>query len=121
MLQPNAESVETSAKGFAPAGSLLEWIDNMYQNPKTQLDRTMGKWRNVWRGSRIFPREALEKMIFKVSSYRFGSPTKHGDFNLARMHFWLPRFWGECDGVPEKDSVMPCLDTRPKDSKTKKK
>ena len=47
LLHPYAEATERFAGGMAPDGSLLEWVDNMYERPKTIFDRTLGKWRNL--------------------------------------------------------------------------
>lgn len=109
MLHPRAEARELSGGGLVLSGSLLEWIDDMYENPRTMLDRTLGKWRNVRVTRHIFPEEAQKRMIFKIFGHRQqvgepgdpnfkpGDPVRHGEFNDTRMHFWLPEFWGEAD------------------------
>lgn len=42
MLHPWHEARETSAWGLAPAGSLLVWIDSMYEHSDSAFDRTLG-------------------------------------------------------------------------------
>jgi hypothetical protein len=96
MLHPLAEAREMTAGGALPSGSLLEWIDDMYEGPKTMLDRTFGKWRNIRRAKHVFSSNEQEKMIFKVFGIREGVPTKHGQFNDTEKYYWLPEFWGSC-------------------------
>lgn len=108
-LHPMADAREIGLFGAVPSGSLLEWIDDMFEGPKTILDRTLGKWRNVRLAKHVFSRAAQTRMIFKVfgfrnqrnqrgaPGYRPGDPVKHGQFNDTRMHYWLPEFWGAAD------------------------
>ena len=108
-LHPLAEAREVDFFGAVPSGSLLEWIDDMFEGPKTMLDRTLGKWRNVRLAKHVFPAEAQKRMIFKVfgfreqrdrrghAGYRPGDPVMHGQFNDTHMYYWLPEFWGERD------------------------
>lgn len=95
MLHPLADSREVSAKGLVPSGSLLEWIDDMYEEPRTILDRTLGKFRNVRVAKHVFSEEAQKKMIFKVFGFRPDDPQKHGEFNDTSKNYWKPKFWGE--------------------------
>jgi hypothetical protein len=93
MLHPQTEALELTAGGAVPSGSLLEWIDEMYEPPKTMLDRTLGKWRNVRTAREIWPEPVASKMVLKVFGQEEGEPNKHGAFNDAGKCFWNPGFW----------------------------
>ncbi len=113
MLHPKAEAREDSAYGMLPTGSLLEWIDEVLEQPKTMLDRSMGKWRNLREAQRVFPTEIREHMTFRIfgfkqrdwreildggrpkETYWWPEPTTHGSFNDTNKQFWCPKFWGE--------------------------
>ncbi len=123
MLHPLVEAREISVRGTTPAGSLLEWIDGMYEGPETVADRTLGKWRNVRRTSHFFRGELGKHMTFRVfnrvrgakgeisacEAAEFGAkdistgspkdwrinPRAHGAFNDTGLCFWHPAFWGE--------------------------
>jgi hypothetical protein len=98
---PKAEVGETYGFGAAPTGSLLEWIDAMYADAPSMLDRTMGKWRNVAAAEMAFPDSILNQMTFTVFGFRApdpsisdpGDPPGHLDFTLTESHFWLEDFW----------------------------
>ncbi|MDH3912919.1 MAG: hypothetical protein OEU09_16655, partial [Rhodospirillales bacterium] len=122
MLHPRNDALELESFGALPSGSLLEWVDEMFEGPKTVIDRTMGKWRNLRATKHVFPREAQENMLFRVFSWDdawssnqvpksacdqdpsggasqaserlFKPPTTHGAFNDNRARFWCPYFWG---------------------------
>lgn len=108
-LHPIADAREIGFFGAVPSGSLLEWIDEMFESPKTVLDRTLGKWRNVRLAKHVFRRDAQKRMIFKVFGFRNeqnrrgrpgywpGDPVTHGQFNDTHKYYWLPEFWGEAD------------------------
>ena len=66
MLHPLAESRELHLWGVAPEGSLLEWIDEMFGDPKAIDDRTLGKWTNVEQTLSLFPPLARQRMTFRV-------------------------------------------------------
>ena len=92
-LRPNAENNETSLIGVEPSGSLLVWIDNYYTSPLTQLDRTFGRWENVYPALHVFPPKILARqMHLKIFGYdEHNSPQEHGEF--GRYPFWRPNFW----------------------------
>jgi pimeloyl-ACP methyl ester carboxylesterase len=110
MLHPLAEVRETTFGGLLPSGSLLEWIDDMFENPKTLADRTFGKWRNVALTKDIFPKDIQDQMLFKIFGFQEGhnrvcenghvwpDPITHGAFNDTRMFYWHPRFWARNSG-----------------------
>jgi len=105
MLHPLADVRETNFAGLFPSGSLLEWIDDMFENPKTMADRTFSKWRNVALTKDLFPPDLQEQMVFKIFGFRDGvgrfnapnfrppDPTKHSHFNETNRFFWRPQFW----------------------------
>lgn len=93
MLHPRPEAMELTAAGAVPSGSLLEWIDEMYEPPRTILDRTLGKWRNVRIARTILPEDVDSQVVLKVFGQGYGEPQAHGDFNDARQCFWNPGYW----------------------------
>lgn len=93
MLHPQREAVELTGGGAVPSGSLLEWIDEMYEPPRTMLDRTLGKWRNVRQARMIIPKDVGKRILLKVFGQGTGEPLEHGDFNDARQCFWNPGYW----------------------------
>ncbi|MDJ0944329.1 MAG: hypothetical protein QNJ30_12730 [Kiloniellales bacterium] len=122
MLHPKNDALERVAFGAAPSGSLLAWVDEMYEAPKTAIDRTMGKWRNLRATRHVFLKAAREHMLFRVFDWAgdwegaqgdaaacedgrgdgtkhpppscYLSPTTHSGFNDDEAHFWCPFFWG---------------------------
>lgn len=93
MLHPLNEAWELTWRGFVPSGSLLEWVDEMYEPPQTMLDRTLGKWRNLHLAKDLVDLDSQEHMVFKVFDGKGGKPRKHGDFNDGETCFWNPGFW----------------------------
>ena len=53
-------------KGIAPHGSLLEWIDEMFEGPRSPDQRTIGKWHNVQTTKEVFPIDVQKQMTFHV-------------------------------------------------------
>lgn len=114
MLHPLNEARERSLRGFAPTGSLLAWIDEMYNDPVDMEDRTVGQWKNVRAAKHIFPLKAQERMLFRVFN-RQGKdcspngpphPTMHSQFNDTESKFWRPAFWGAVDvGWEDKETA----------------
>ena len=95
MLHPLAESRELHYFGVPPEGSLLEWIDEMFANPRTSDDRTFGKWNNIRRQMAEFPVGAREHMHFRVfpaqEDTRYEGPGRdcigvHGELPPPRCH-----------------------------------
>ncbi len=121
-LHPQNDANELVALGAAPSGSLLAWVDEMYENPKTAIDRTMGKWRNLRATRHVFPEDARRNMLFRVFNWasdwkkeqfppsacrerdgrrpvapvpvEYRPPTTHSGFNDDEAKFWCPVFWG---------------------------
>lgn len=69
MLHPQNDANEIAGYGFAPSGSLLAWIDEMYEGPRTVIDRTMGKWGNLRASQHVFPARARSRMVFRVFNW----------------------------------------------------
>jgi hypothetical protein len=66
MLHPLAESHDLEYWGILPEGSLLEWIDEMFNGPRSIDDRTFGKWTNVEQSIAFLPAPARAHMYFRV-------------------------------------------------------
>ena len=102
MLHPKAESHEQNYWGLLPRGSLLEWIDGMYEESDSTLDRTLGNWNNVVFAKPMLPAGAQTQMIFKVFPLKEGYPAKHGEFTdqleneagEVTYRYWDPVSWG---------------------------
>jgi pimeloyl-ACP methyl ester carboxylesterase len=117
MLHPMAETRELHYGGVPPAGSLLEWIDEMFESPRSPDDRVMGKWNNIRAVYQHFAPAAMRAMTFRVfplqedmseetvfprecaqmddpsdvrRRLRRCHPLEHGDFN--RYSFWRDRY-----------------------------
>ncbi|MCW0233193.1 MAG: hypothetical protein OJJ21_06300 [Ferrovibrio sp.] len=106
MLHPQREAMELTAGGAVPSGSLLEWIDEMYEPPKTILDRTLGKWRNVRMTRAILPQDVSGQVVLKVFGQGPGEPLKHGAFNDAGNCFWNPGYWTVPEFKPEQTKLI---------------
>lgn len=121
MLHPKNDTGEQQGGGTIPSGSLLMWIDQMYEVAKTPEDRTFGFWPNVKTTRHMFSEKAQKNMVFRVFNQRKSdsNPVEHGDFNEDRMCFWRPAFWG-VDKIPEwipyyQDKLTHALDVCRKD------
>jgi len=100
MLHPVAEKHESAAFNLAPDGTLLAWIDDMYESSPSVIDRTMGRWRNIEKTAHLIPKYVKPRMFFKIFGFRKpsgdrepGDPTLHGSFNDTSMHYWLEDYW----------------------------
>jgi hypothetical protein len=117
VLHPLNDARERSEHGAVPSGSLLVWIDEMYEPAKTPEDRTFGYWPNVKAARFIFERPegeagggaplVADRMLYRVFSRPPVSqhpckgphcvpanPHVHGAFNDDSACFWRPAFWG---------------------------
>ncbi|MSO93585.1 MAG: hypothetical protein EXQ86_09335 [Rhodospirillales bacterium] len=96
MLHPLAEARERSVhQGAAPSGTLLEWIDEMYEPSVTPLDRTLGKWRNIRVAKHLLEEDAKPRIKFKIFGFDKNDPVEHGQFNDMKYCYWRPAFWGD--------------------------
>lgn len=100
---------EFNAMGAAPSGSLLVWVDEMYQPALTPEDRVFGFWPNAKAARPLFNPEVAARTLYRVFSRPprptepcadgtrgcvAANPVRHGDFNEDAMCFWRPAFWG---------------------------
>jgi pimeloyl-ACP methyl ester carboxylesterase len=94
-LLPSNEASEMTYKGLLPSGSLLEWIDEIYESPHSRLERTVGKWDNLRVLLPVLSEETgAHRITIKVFGSQPGEPMEHGDFNDVGMCFWRESFWG---------------------------
>lgn len=98
MLHPLNEVRERTWYGVIPSGSLLVWIDEMYEVPKSPGDKTFGYWPTAKAGRRMFGHAAQIRTLYRIfdrpERKDVVNPVTHGDFNDDRMCFWRPAFWG---------------------------
>jgi hypothetical protein len=97
-LHPNAENNESYMHGLVPDGSLLVWIDDMYEYATVKTDKTMGRWKNIEDTINFFPAILQQKgyINFKVFSINDnGEPQTHGAFDegVNEYSFWKKNFW----------------------------
>jgi hypothetical protein len=121
MLHPMDEAREASSGGLLISGSLLFMVDDLFEQPKTIPDRTVGQWRNLRQARHLFSEKQQERVLFRVFSrtapacqantsvpmmeaIRCATPETHSDFNDKDVPFWCPEFWG-ADKVEFKDLV----------------
>jgi hypothetical protein len=81
MLHPWAEVSEISGLGILPTGSLLEWIDNFYEEANSDFGRTLGKWFNVRKVLHFFPQNLEKRLQFHIFGLNPQFPHSHGAFN----------------------------------------
>jgi pimeloyl-ACP methyl ester carboxylesterase len=110
-LHPIAEARDLELYGAAPVGSLLEWIDDIFETPVTPIERTMGKWENIIYAENEFDRDATKRMYFHRFGLRSPDPIMHGQFanpvasNCSVAHYWDPAYWSYVNTA--KDGVCP--------------
>lgn len=66
VLHPLNESRELFKGGLAPQGSLLEWIDEMFEGPRSPDERTLGKWNNLRTTMALIPADVRTRMTIRV-------------------------------------------------------
>jgi len=96
MLHPIAENKEAHGFGIGGTGSLLNQIDNMYENPVAESQRMLGKWVNVMNAIRFFDVPGVsKKQIYLVTMPLDGSkPDSHGAFDdVAFKDGKVWKFW----------------------------
>jgi hypothetical protein len=104
-LDENAEAKEYdigASFGLSPRGSLLEWIDDLYETPSDFLERTIGKWKNVVAAREFFTANGsastVEHLHFKKFDLDCDSPKRHGELastkrECAAPAYWDPKYW----------------------------
>jgi pimeloyl-ACP methyl ester carboxylesterase len=102
MLHPTVEARERNFGDVSPRGTLLEWIDDYLEDPKTHIDRMMGKWSNMAEAVHLIPPGVRERTYFRVFGYRDRpdgvwptpqQPMKHGEFMGTDVPFYRKDFW----------------------------
>jgi hypothetical protein len=100
MLHPLNDAREREYGGAVPSGSLLMWIDEMYNVAKTPDDKVFGFWPTAKSARRMFGRAAQKQTLYRVFSRPQSAkkdhtnPIEHGQFNEDDTCFWRPSFWG---------------------------
>ena len=107
MRGPCSYSREPTAQGLLLSGSLLTYVDELFETPKTVPDRTVGQWHNLrearhlfpaevqrWTLFHVFDREARTRLDSRQGVVREPNPTTHGGFNDKDVPFWSETgFW----------------------------
>lgn len=96
MLNRVAEVSEMMFAGLVPSGSLLVWVDEIYQRPSHPAGRTIGAEVNIYSALPYIQQQLgpyyTNKITFKSFDRTRGSkPALHGEFNDGK--FWHPSFW----------------------------
>ena len=123
-LHDNAENGEKNPGNLdlSQRGSLLTWIDTLYQSPESENDRTLGRWVNAILSTDDLPGDILNRITIKEfgrnrntkglsnpPEYGFErkngakilEPMKHGDFSrfaegeesaATNLEFWADRY-----------------------------
>lgn len=90
-LHPHAEMSEMNFLDAVPRGSLLEWIDNWYTRPESQMQMRFGKWINVIQALHVFT-PCIDQVQVKAFGVEGDSmPQKHTHFN--DIPFWRRSVW----------------------------
>jgi len=123
-LHDNAENGEENPGDYdlSERGSLLTWIDILYQNPESENDRCLGRWVNAILSTDDIPKDILNRITIKEfgrnritaddpapPQYGFNrlngktilEPMKHGNFTSfnegpgnipTNLEFWATRY-----------------------------
>jgi len=125
MLHPLAESRELHGAGALPQGSLLEWIDEMFEGPRSFDERMIGKWGNLRVALHLFAPDVRRRMHLRVFPKQSDMPhdafqaecvaprgaqrchpIQHGEFN--DYSFWRPRYlYGQAVTAAEIEASEP--------------
>lgn len=94
-LHPIAENLESHGYGFGGTGTLLNQIDNFYEDPVAENQRVLGKWVNVMNGINYFDVDGIQSRIYlRTMPFDENYPTKHSDFGNPK-YFKVGKFWNE--------------------------
>lgn len=96
MLNRVAEISEMMFFGLVPSGSLLVWVDEIYERPNHPAGRTIGAEVNVYSALPYITQQLgpyyTSKITFKSFDRTLGpGPSTHSEFNDGK--FWHPTFW----------------------------
>jgi hypothetical protein len=99
-LHPRAELDDVEALGVPVRGSLLVWIDEFFEDPKSFGDRTLGTFENITIARDFLPEHApiyLKAFPMEDASEthktqkRYRGPQRHGEFDNY-YYFWQEQF-----------------------------
>jgi hypothetical protein len=92
-LHDDAENAEKNPGelDLSQRGSLLTWIDTLYQSPESENDRTFGRWVNAILATDDFPSDILDRITIK----------EFGRDRLRERHPNVPVYTVEDDGRPK--------------------
>src|SRR5215467_6376490 len=76
MIQPSTLSRILASWDLSQRGSLLTWIDTLYQSPESENDRTFGRWVNAVLSTDDIPSNLLGRIHIK--SFGLDRPRKDG-------------------------------------------
>lgn len=116
-LHPISENTEAHGGGIAGTGSLLVQIDNMYENPASEDQRTLGRWSNMMNGINYFDngkndfdvsgKPVRERISLRTFPLGCGFPQQHGDFDDYTFVHTHGRFWlGNLGSALDQASVL---------------
>ena len=116
-------------------GSLLTWIDTLYQNPESENDRTLGRWINAILSTDNLPQDILNRITIKefgrnrktdfysdppeygyekINGKTVLEPMKHGEFSrfeegkskqATNLEFWADRYREPEHTIPRQVSA----------------
>jgi len=113
-IEPNPGQLDLSQRG-----SLLTWIDTLYQSPESENDRTFGRWVNAVLSTDDIPSNLLDRISIKSfgmdrprkenstvytevesATKVIDEPTKHGEFTrydgpkkrTTNFRFWNTKY-----------------------------
>src|SRR5262249_54092002 len=92
-LHDDAENAEKNPGelDLSQRGSLLTWIDTLYQSPESENDRTLGRWVNAILATDDLPRDVLNRITIK----------EFGRDRLRKDHLNVPVYTVEDAGGPK--------------------
>ena len=92
-LHDDAENAEKNPGelDLSQRGSLLTWVDTLYQTPESENDRTFGRWVNAILATDDFPSDILDRITIK----------EFGRDRLRERHPNVPIYTVEDDGGPK--------------------
>lgn len=115
-LASRNESGEVAGEDFLPRGSLLVWIDEIFEPGYWVGQRRIGWWRTAKRAS-VDPKVCSRMVFFKFVGME-QDPQKHGEFNddvkLQKILNIAGKSWqedcsSECARHEDKGNFRPCM------------
>ena len=101
-LHPRTELDEIEMSGIPVRGSLLVWVDEFFNQPKSFADRTLGTFENAILAQDLLPHGFnVHLKAFPVEDGAkknqdlFAGPQRHNDF--TKYYFWMPEFYDTYD------------------------